>query len=342
MTVPQPTRMQILIRIMSVVVVVVSMLGSEEVTGQVSQLADDLQALRPNLLTTDQLNCRAIEATEATCVRECDQVWLVSSRKVVNYCMDTCQLEAIQLADCHWQASSIDAFQNEHRSNETLRTVFYVHGNMTDFNWSIVRGLKVYENMIGSQPDAPPVRFVIWSWPSERQTVPVRDALVKARKAVCVGYSLRSLLNSLEGPCPALIGYSFGAQVVMSALQSPIHEDRQGPYQVTLIAPAFDRDFIHCEIDSCRVAANTASMNAFVDSKDRVIRANNHLARKKYRRSGKCDHLVSSKLNGCCDFLHEFDITDCQPKHSIILYSEHPSIVDGVKQQLIDLANTAR
>lgn len=326
-----------ILRILIVMVALVSSLGSTPASGQVNQLADDLQSLRPNLLMNNELNCRAIDATASTCVRDCDQIWLVSSRQVTDYCLDTCQLNAIQMVNGDWQSSSVEMFQTEHSTNATMQTVFYIHGNMTDFNWSIIRGLKVYENMIGSQPDAPPVRFVIWSWPSERQTIPIRDALLKAKQAVFVGYSFRSLLNSLDGPCPAIIGYSFGAQVVMSALQSPLHEECKGPYEVTLIAPAFDRDFIHCEIDSCRIAANTASMKAYVDSKDRVIRANGHLCRKRYRRSGKCDHLVSSKLTGCCDFLQEFDITDCQPKHSIILYSEHPSIVDGVKHQLNEL-----
>lgn len=330
----QPARVGFL----SVMIALFGLLLGEQALGQVTQLADDLQSLRPNLLMTSDLNCRAIEATEATCVRDCDQIWLVSSRKVTNFCLDTCQLNAIQLVDCEWHASTVESFQLEHATDATLQTVFYIHGNMTDFNWSIIRGLKVYENMIGSQPDAPPVRFVIWSWPSERQTIPIRDALLKAKKAVCVGYSFRSLLNSLEGPCPFIIGYSFGAQVVLSAMQSPLHEECKGPYEITLIAPAFDRDFIHCEIDSCRIAANTATMRAYVDSKDRVIRANGHLGRKKYRRSGKCDHLISSKLNGCGDFLREIDITDCQPKHSIILYSEHPAIVEGVKEQLQLLA----
>ena len=305
--------------------------------GQATEFADGLQSLRPNLLVSQDLNCRASEATRQTNIRPCDQVWLISSRNIPDFSLDTCDLNAIRLLDGNWQNSSVETFTIEHQSNQDLQSVVYIHGNMTDFNWSIIRGLKVYENMIGNHKDTPPVRFVIWSWPSERHTVPIRDALLKSRKAVCVGYTLRSFLDSLQGPPPALIGYSFGGQVVMSALQSPYHNDGKQRFHVTFIAPAFDRDFVHCEIDSCKVATNTAIIDAYIDSKDRVIRAHGQLCRRKYRRSGKCDHRVSSKLTGCCEILSEIDITDCQPKHSIILYSQNSTIVNGFNRQLKSL-----
>ncbi len=309
---------------------------------QVNSIADGLQSLRPNFLITNELNCRAMDATIQTRVRPCDQVWLVSSRSIPGYSLDCSCLNAVQFIDGEWQGSSVESFQAEHAGNQDRQTVVYVHGNLTDFNWSIIRGLKVYENMIGSRQDAPPVRFVIWSWPSERQTVPIRDALLKSRNAVCVGYTLRSFLDSLEGASPALIGYSFGGQVVMSALQSPYHGDGRGQFHVSLIAPAFDRDFVHCEIDSCKVLSNTAIIEAYVDSKDRVIRAHGQLCRKKYRWSNKCDHLVSSKLDGCCEILSEVDITNCQPKHSIILYSQDATIVGGFNRQLRNYVNSRK
>lgn len=321
-------------------VIIFSVIAHQTAWAQVNSIADGLQGLRPNLLANDKLNCRAIDATRLSCVRPCDQVWLVSTRSIPEFSLDACDLNAIQLLDGCWHESNIQSFQAEHNENLKLQSVVYVHGNMTDLNWSIIRGLKVYENLIGNRQDSPPVRFVIWSWPSERQTVPIRDALLKSRKAVCVGYTLRAFLDTLQGTAPALIGYSFGGQVVVSALQSPYHEDGKGPYHVSLIAPALDRDFIHCEIDSCKVVSNTAIIEAYVDSKDRVIRAHGQLCRKKYRRSGKCDHLVSSKLNGCCEILSEIDITDCQPKHSITLYSQDPSIIEGFNRQLVRITRS--
>lgn len=311
-------------------------LTQQSVYSQPSMVADQLQSLRPNFWLAQSINERGLEATAEVCVRPCDQIWLVSSRFIPDCTRDPSRLSAIQLQESCWVDSSVEVVKSEHDENETLSSFVYVHGNMTDLNWSIARGLQVYKNLIGSYEQVPAIRFIIWSWPSERQTIPIRDVLKKSRRAVQEGVTLRSFLDHLEGDRPVLLGYSFGAQVIMSALQSSDECTTRDPYTVSVIAPAFDRDYIHCEIDSCKVQSSTARLQAFVNENDRVIRANNHLCRKKYRRSCICDHLISSKLNGCESFLDEIDITSGgQCKHSVILYSQQPAVVACIQDQLI-------
>ena len=120
--------------------------------------------------------------------------------------------------------------------------------------------------------------------------------------------------------------------MIVSALLSPTENSSGEPFCVTPIAPALNRDFIHCEL----LLANTMQMNAFINRKDKVIWANNrNYCRRKYLGSGMCDHRISSKV-GNPEYLSEVELgsDDGCGKHSIALYSQNPRIVDGIRCQL--------
>ena len=114
--------------------------------------------------------------------------------------------------------------------------------------------------------------------------------------------------------------------MIVSALQSPTENSSGEPFCVTPIAPALNRDFIHCEL----LLANTMQMNAFINRKDKVIWANNrNYCRRKYLGSGMCDHRISSKV-GSPDYLSEFELgSDGCKKHSIAVYSQNQNIIAG-------------
>ena len=63
------------------------------------------------------------------------------------------------------------------------------------------------------------VRFVIWSWPSDRIHGPVQDAQRKAARSDGESYYLACLLANLPGPqSVSLIGYSYGARTITGGL----------------------------------------------------------------------------------------------------------------------------
>ena len=266
-----------------------------------------------------------------------DEVWLVSSRSVANCTADVSGLCWYQLANGCLEPRTFADFQVAHESDALTRTLFYAHGNNTKAAAAIVGGLTVYQNLFLQRSETTRVRHVIWSWPSEREIFPIgKDANLKSRRAVTEGVAMRSVLDQLKGPRPMLLGYSFGGQVVVSALQSPTENSSGEPFCVTLIAPALNRDFIHCELDRELLLANTMQMNAFISRKDKVIWANNrNYCRRKYLGSGMCDHRISSKV-GNPEYLSEVELgsDDGCGKHSIALYSQNPRIVDGIRCQL--------
>ena len=66
----------------------------------------------------------------------------------------------------------------------------------------------------------PPMRFVIWSWPSDRICGPARDARVKAARADAEGSFFGWFLSQLKpGTAVGLVGFSYGARVISGGLQ---------------------------------------------------------------------------------------------------------------------------
>ncbi len=101
-------------------------------------------------------------------------------------------------------------------------TVVYVHGNRVTREKAQSRGLEVYRLLTGCVPCGPPVRHVIWSWPS--QPIPLRaavlrDGRVKYRRTPTQSYYLAHWLCRLR--CDArvsLLGYSYGGRAIVGAL----------------------------------------------------------------------------------------------------------------------------
>ena len=80
----------------------------------------------------------------------------------------------------HWAASNRDEFLS---SPEDLVTSFFVVGNDFSHSDTVKAGWSAYRGLIREAPDSPRLRFVIWSWPSDR--LPGRrlnDAKAKLRE----------------------------------------------------------------------------------------------------------------------------------------------------------------
>ena len=119
-------------------------------------------------------------------------------------------------------------------------------------------GTTIFRRLTAAMPADLPVRFVIWSWPSDKaDTGPIKDLRAKAARTPQVARCLARWLD--ETPLPgrlSLLGTSFGARIVMEALElrsggrlgsvqlagSP-STSRQ-PVNVVLISAAIDNDWL--------------------------------------------------------------------------------------------------
>jgi hypothetical protein len=97
-------------------------------------------------------------------------------------------------------------------------TPIYIHGNRIDSSLALQDGLAVYFQLAGKFDDERPVRFVIWSWPSEQIHGPFKDVRSKAaRSDVEANYLARFLGGMNPEVKTGLIGFSFGSRIAGGA-----------------------------------------------------------------------------------------------------------------------------
>ena len=121
-----------------------------------------------------------------------------------------------------WRNCSSDEFFSTDDPQRT--TIIWAHGYQTDMASASQGGAylnSLLKKAHQSSNQNKPYRLIVWKWESERNMARIRvDAKNKTALANCSGVSLGKFIgkfNSSDDVC--LIGFSFGAQVVGSALQ---------------------------------------------------------------------------------------------------------------------------
>lgn len=148
-----------------------------------------------------------------------DEIWLVSSRHVgcVTSGADPDLRVQRYQPGSGWQAAQLNELWQPASPDQV--TVIFVHGNRVSSSDVIPEGRQVYQILVGRANVAPPVRFVIWSWPSEQIRGQLRDVREKAERTELAGYCLGWLLTRLpENQRVSLLGYSFGARIATGAM----------------------------------------------------------------------------------------------------------------------------
>ena len=182
--------------------------------------------------TAEARPCRVVarrtahEACHRVALRPQDQVWRISTRHL-GPCAQDGSLAIPQL--CYWRldpcrgwisSSEAEFFASD---DPSVITTVFLHGNRVAANEVDERGLKVYMRLLEGTCDAPPLRHVIWSWPSEptpcRARV-IRDVRVKACRTLLQSYYLAGWLARMHPDTPvSLTGFSYGGRLAFGALQ---------------------------------------------------------------------------------------------------------------------------
>lgn len=190
--------------------------------------------------------------------RECDTVWRVSTRCI------GCTTPGQDVTSL-LQVSKHSAEEGWIESNATMlgdqippgsRAVFYLHGNRVENSEAASRGWAVYHRILDTVENAPPMHFIIWSWPSERSGGILNDVRTKAARMPYQAFLLASFLHHLDESDVGLIGFSFGARLATGSMHllgggslggnSLDREAGSGPHHVSavLYAAAVDNDWI--------------------------------------------------------------------------------------------------
>ena len=131
----------------------------------------------------------------------------------------------------------------------------FIHGNRYDHASAREQGLLLAARTCATCADAADVRTVIFSWPSDKQGILLRDSRAKYERAGTEGHYLAWLLSQVEPDRPvAIVGYSYGALVALEALEDLVHAeaagrsdvqtwtDRTAPLHLVLVAGAVRQD----------------------------------------------------------------------------------------------------
>ena len=131
----------------------------------------------------------------------------------------------------------------------------FVHGNRYDHDSAREQGLLLASRTRVTSPSTANVRTVIFSWPSDKQGILLRDSRVKYERAVTEGHYLAWLLSQVEPDRPvAIVGYSYGALIALEALEDLVQAEaagrsdvrswtnRSAPLHLVLVAAAVRQD----------------------------------------------------------------------------------------------------
>lgn len=185
--------------------------------------------------------------------RPLDQLWLVSCRGLgaAGREQNFARLSYWRyVTPSGWVASSRDEFLLT--GGSVSATSVFVPGNGYSGNQARDLGAIAYRRLVAGLSDGSPLRFVIWSWPSDHINAgPVQDARVKAARTTLAAWYLARWLDELEPLVNAsIIGCSFGARVVGETLELR-GGGRLGPYQ--LVAPASARSQVRVVLVSAAI-----------------------------------------------------------------------------------------
>jgi hypothetical protein len=115
-----------------------------------------------------------------------------------------------------WQRSDLESFL---AYDSSVPTIIFVHGNRITPSDAKQQVLDLYRRMMHYGASGPPIRLVIFSWPSEQAGGLLRDVRIKAARTGPAGCQLAWLVDQMPAETPiSLVGFSFGARIITGGL----------------------------------------------------------------------------------------------------------------------------
>lgn len=150
------------------------------------------------------------------------ELWLISTRHLpCNPCCRESKRDGLAFrywrhdGDCRWIESDAETFQSSSAPIATL-----VPGAPATLYETKKIGKQVYDCLLPYLPEDRSLRFVIWTWPTDRDyLIRLRDMRIKAGTAQAQGFYLAHFIDTQPDDVPVgLLGYSFGGRVTTAAL----------------------------------------------------------------------------------------------------------------------------
>ncbi len=168
----------------------------------------------PSAPTVTTQTIQAAEPIACSRPRVGDQIWLISTRQLgCGVCLDGDPgLRFWRYEGNRWQGADLKAFLAA--DDPHTPTDFYIHGNSTTAADANNDGFTVYDRLVAQAAKDRPMRFVIWSWPTDPGRHPLQLIRSHAYRADTDAWYLGWLLSRMDRRVPiGLAGYSFGREL---------------------------------------------------------------------------------------------------------------------------------
>jgi esterase/lipase superfamily enzyme len=223
----------------------------------------------------------AASLAEADCPTELD-LWVASTRRLPEVCAAPSQANLAverlvgQPGSRCWERADLAGLF----ADPTRPLVIFVHGNRYESADAKEQGLRLARRLADYGPEGRNPRVVIFSWPSQKQGLLLKDGRRKYERAYADGHYLAWLLGQLPPEQPvALVGYSFGALVAAEALEDLARgsagipwAQRTGRTHLVFVAPALRYDAFAPRGPFRSVLAGVDRFTLLVNSQDEALR----------------------------------------------------------------------
>jgi hypothetical protein len=167
-------------------------------------------------------NVGYVVAAKMTALRSGDELWTVGTRQLGwPACNDAAppDLELLRY-DGHggWKHGTMLELREPAPDPDRV-TMIFVHGYRSSNGQAFANGWSFYQALARSGEPAPPVRLILWSWPSEQTQRLLRDVRAKGRRTDAESWYLAWFLSQLDPDTKlSLAGFSYGGRIVTGAL----------------------------------------------------------------------------------------------------------------------------
>lgn len=243
-------------------------------------------AAGPTAVCDPAMPATAAATSESNPDSASDDVWLVSTRRLPDIgCLPThAAVDVERLAtdeDCsRWRRADLAGLLDA----PDRPVAIFVHGNRYDPASARSQGLMLSRTLRQVRPEAAAVRTVIFSWPSEKEGILLRDSRAKYERSMTEGQYLAWFLSQVDPQRPvALVGYSYGALIALEAIDNLCRaertgretpgrfSDRPGRLHLVLVAAAVRQDALAPRGEYRQVARTIDRLALFNNTRDKAL-----------------------------------------------------------------------
>lgn len=268
-----------------------------------------------------------------------DQIVLASTRNYASAVGHVLDLDEFVGFVCEPSGTCSNQAVNLFAPHSFVETWVFVHGNQISAEMAIDRGTRVYRALRARCDRKGPIRFVIYSWPTQRETGRLADAVIKTRRTNAEAFYFGNFLSAIASKSPLnVVAYSFGARVVCGGLHLlnggclegyylPDRGTPVAPIRVTMIAAAVEDDGILAGGRFERAMCCTDKLLLLNNSRDRALRLFWVIGRSRPKALGRTG--LQCSLPSCSTVQFDWE-SSFGHDHSIWNYFDRPTVVDRI------------